>query len=121
METTNPPPQLVMADGNGQNIQASGFFAEKVHAWSPNNQQVIYSGPEFYAIGRVDSAPSQVSLGSGRIVGDAQWSTENSYILALGFVGSNTWELQSVSMAGTAVSLTTINSSNTVQFAVWTP
>ena len=79
METTNPPPQLVMADGNGQNIQASGFFAEKVHAWSPNNQQVIYSGPEFYAIGQVDSAPSQVSLGSGRIVGDAQWSTENSY------------------------------------------
>lgn len=121
METTNPPPQLVMADGNGQNAQASGFFAEKIHTWSPDNQQFIYSGPEFYAIGQVDSTPIQVSLGSGRIVGDAQWSTENSYILALGFVGSNSWELQSVSVGGTAVPLTTLNSNSTVQFAVWAP
>ncbi len=121
IDAANPPPQLVVAAGNGQNLQASGFFAEKVHAWSPNNLQFIYSGPEFYAIGQVDSTPIQVSLGSGRIVGDAQWSTENAFVLALGFGGNNTWELQSVAVGGTAVPIAEINSSNTAHFAVWTP
>lgn len=117
ISAANPPPELVIAGSSGQS-PASYDMAPQLtfHGWAPNSSHFLYSGPDFYAAGRMGAAPTVVAVASPTAA--MQWLNASSFVVATGSAGA--WNLQSANLAGEAAGLATVNSQFPV-FDVWAP
>ena len=91
-----------------------------LHEWGPGRTNLLYSGIGFYAVGQQDAPTVQTVLSPGQKVSNAQWLTDDSFIVSVGFPESNTWELSSANNSGERLLLTTLHGFD-VPFAVWRP
>lgn len=122
IDPTNPPPQLILADANGTEPTPYAEGDQLVfYAWSPDDSAFLYGGQGYYAIGRSDEAPRQMPLSAGQQLADAQWLTNEAFVIAQGFPESNAWNLNSVSVEGSMALLGSLSSGAGVEFDVWTP
>ena len=114
-------PRLVIADGKGIDAEPyAGGEMLVLHAWAPGNTDFLYSGIGFFAVGRQSAPTVQTVLSPGQKVSDAQWLTDQAFIVSVGFPESNTWELSSASNSGDQLSLTTLHGFDAL-FDTWRP
>ena len=78
-------PLLALANGAGQNA-TSYITAETLifYGWSRNERNFLYATDELYAIGQIGTTPIGLSLPAGQRVVDAQWVTDDVYVVATG-------------------------------------
>lgn len=119
-DPSNPPSELILADSNGgsQVSYATGNELNFI-AWSPNENNFLYRGSGFYAIGQAGASPVLVNLAGGTSVGKGQWLTGNVYVVGVGTYGN--WSLSSGNSAGQTSPLTTAATDGPPIFDVWTP
>ena len=92
--------KLLIADGKGINANPyAGGDMLALHGWGSDSTKFLYSGNGFYAVGRVNSPPVQTLLSPGQQVSDAQWLTDETFVAAVGFPESSTWELIGASIS----------------------
>jgi dipeptidyl aminopeptidase/acylaminoacyl peptidase len=117
MEPSNPPPVLVLADGNGRNAAPYTSNAQLVlYGWSPDGQYFLYTASDHVGIGRVDVPPKKVETAGGGA--QLQWLNPSTFIIAAN--SGNDWNLTGSSLDGETTLLATANSTSP-QFDVWSP
>ncbi len=113
--------RLLIADGNGIDAEPyAGGEALLLHGWGPGRTNFLYSGNGFYAVGRQNAPAVQTVLSPGQTVSNAQWLTDQAFIVCVGFPESNTWELSSASNSGDRLVLTTLHGFDAL-FDAWQP
>lgn len=117
MDPSNPPPVLILADGNGRNVTPyTSDSPLTLYDWSPDGQHFLYAGSESVGIGQVDVPPVKVAMGEG--TDRMQWINPSTFITAA--YDGNTWKLTSSSLDGETALLAATNNV-TPQFDVWSP
>jgi hypothetical protein len=117
MDPSNPPPVLMLAEGNGRNAApytSDGQLA--LYGWSPDGSHFLYAGSEDVGVGQVDVPPVKVEIPGGTAV--MQWLNAATFITAANVSGD--WSLTVANLDGQAVELT-VTSSSSPQFDVWAP
>lgn len=113
--------KLVIADEKGLNASPyAGGDKLTLHTWGSDNATFLYSGNGFFAVGRVNAPPMQTLLSPGQQVSDVQWTTEESFIAAVGYPENSTWDLISSTVSGEQIPLQSIRGFG-AQFEVWQP
>jgi hypothetical protein len=113
--------RLMIADGKG--IDAEPYAGGEMlilHAWGPGSTNFLYSGIGFFAVGQQSAPTVQTMFSPGQTVGDAQWLTDQAFIVSVGYPESNTWELHSASNSGDRLVLTTLHGFDAL-FDTWRP
>jgi dipeptidyl aminopeptidase/acylaminoacyl peptidase len=117
MDPSNPPPVLILADGNGRNAASYTSNAQlALYGWSPDGNHFLYAGSESVGIGQVDVPPVKVEIAGGTAV--MQWLNASTFITAANVNGN--WNLTSTNLDGE----TTLLASSKMpppQFDVWSP
>jgi hypothetical protein len=117
IDASNPPPVLMLADGDGRNAEPYTSDAQiNLYGWSLDGSHFLYAGSDYYAIGQVGVPPTKIEVTGG--TADMQWLTPSSFIVATGEDG--TWNLRSSSLDGETTPLATANDT-LPQFDVWSP
>ena len=117
ISNANPPLELVLAGSDGQSPASYDVAAQLTfHAWAPNSSHFLYSGPDFYAVGRAGAAPSEVAVSGATAA--MRWLNASSFVAATGSSGA--WNIQSANLAGETAVLATANS-QFAAFDVWAP
>lgn len=119
-DPNSPPPELILGDSNGgsQVSYATGNELRFI-GWSNNENNFLYSGSGFYAIGQAGANPTIINLAGGTTVGAGQWLTSNFYVVGVGNFGN--WSLNSGNLAGQTALLTTTTTDGPPIFDLWTP
>lgn len=121
MDLTNPVPQLVIAEGSGQNpavVDASPQL--RFFGWNTAGDALLYASQGFLTLARPDADPLLFGLAQGQLVDAARWITADSFVAAVGFPDNNTWELRAGTTAGSETLLATLSSGTSgVTFDVW--
>lgn len=122
MDADNPAPELVIANGNGQDAAVVSDAAQiRFFGWNPAGDALLYAAQGVLAVQQANAAPLQFALAQGQIVSDGQWLTDGGFVTAVGFPNDNTWELRSGSTGGSLLPLATLASGTAdVVFDVWT-
>ena len=117
MAPDNPPPVLVLADGNGRNAAPYTSNAQLAfYGWSADGQHFLYAASDHVGIGEVDVPPQKVAIDGA--LSFMQWLSPDAFIAAAN-IGS-TWQLTSRSLTGETAVLATIGGTPP-QFDVWSP
>ncbi|MCB9419029.1 MAG: PD40 domain-containing protein [Ardenticatenaceae bacterium] len=117
MDPSNPPPVLILADGNGRNVAPYASNTQLAFfGWSPNGQYFLYAASDHVGIGQVDVPPKKVEITGGGA--QLQWLNASAFIAATAV--SSGWNLTSVNLGGETVLLATANATPP-QFDVWSP
>jgi hypothetical protein len=124
-ETGSPTPRLIVASGGGQ-LGPDGLpYATDeqlgLHGWSSNNQNFLFSGSGYFAIGQPMADETRVPLPANSRVDDGQWLTANSYVVSLQPGGSGNWLLVSGNLLGNTTQLVNLSSNQRPFFSLWTP
>jgi Tol biopolymer transport system component len=117
MDASNPPPVLILADGNGRNAApytSDGQLA--LYGWSPNGSHFLYAGSDSVGIGQVDVPPVKVKSGGG--ISEMRWLNPSTFIIAANVNGR--WNLSVSNLDGETTLLASINRTPP-QFDVWSP
>ena len=116
-----PAVRLLTANEQGNDaVPYAGSTGMSFFAWNPVNDRFLYAGAGFYAVGRPEAPPQQILLPIGLAAGTAQWSSSESYILAINDAAARQWEIRSANVAGDVQSL--VNGTGpAASFAVWLP
>jgi hypothetical protein len=113
--------KLLIADGKGINANPyAGGDMLALHGWGSDSTNFLYSGNGFYAVGRVNAPPVQTLLSPGQQVSDAQWLTDETFVAAVGFPESSTWELIGSGISEEHILLESIRGFEAL-FDVWRP
>jgi dipeptidyl aminopeptidase/acylaminoacyl peptidase len=117
MDPSNPPPVLVLADGNGRNAAPYTSDAQlALYGWSPDGEHFVYAGSDFVAVGQVDVPPVKIEIEGGTAV--MQWLNQSTFITAANAGGE--WNLTASNLDGETTQLATANTTPP-QFDVWSP
>jgi hypothetical protein len=117
MDPSNPPPVLVLADGNGRNAAPYTSNAQlALYGWSSDGQHFLYAGSANIGIGQVDVPPVKVVMEGGTAV--MQWLNPATFITAANVSGS--WQFTSTDLDGETEVLGTAVTTPP-QFDVWSP
>jgi hypothetical protein len=123
-ETGSPTPRLMIASGSGQLAPDGLPYASDerlgLHGWSPNNQNFLYSGSGFFAIGQPRADATTVPLPANSRVEDGQWLNADHYVISLQPGGSGNWLMVSGNLLGNTTQLVNLTS-ETPLFKLWTP
>lgn len=124
-ETGAPTPRLMIATGSGQ-LPPDGLpYATDeqlgLHGWSPNNQNFLYSGRGYFAIGQPAADPVTVPLPTNSRVGSGHWLSGNHYVVSLQPGGSGNWLFASGNLLGNTTTLINTQSSQEPLVALWLP
>jgi hypothetical protein len=123
-EVGSPTPRLMIASGGGQ-LPADGqpYASDEqlgLHGWSPNNQNFLFSGRGYFAIGQPLAGETRVPLPDNSRVGDGQWLNAEHYVVSLQPGGSGNWLMVSGNLLGNTTPLLNLSSERPF-FALWTP
>ena len=117
MDPSNPPPVLVLADGNGRNAAPYTSNAQlALYGWSPDGQHFLYAGSENIGIGQVDVPPTKVAIKGG--IAELRWLNPSTFITAANVNGR--WHL-SVSNLDGKITLLASADVTPPQFDIWSP
>jgi Tol biopolymer transport system component len=117
MDPSNPPPVLVLADGNGRNAAPYTSNAQlALYGWSSDGQHFLYAGSANIGIGQVDVPPVKVVMEGGTAV--MQWLNPATFITAANVSGS--WQFTGTDLDGEMGVLATAVTTPP-QFDVWSP
>lgn len=117
MDPANPPPVLVLADGNGRNAApytSDGQLA--LYGWSPDGRHFLYAGSDSVGVGQAEVPPVMVKIEGGTAV--MQWLNASTFITAANVSGS--WQLTSTDLDGEIEVLGTAVTTPP-QFDIWSP
>jgi hypothetical protein len=118
---SNPPPALVVAEGNGRDRQEYDTAEQlRLYGWNSAGSHFLYSWQNFYTVGQVDEPSTDVPLPGGQLVSDAQWLADSTFIVLTASFDANTWNFISGNLSGANTPLFSVNGSG-VQFDVWRP
>jgi hypothetical protein len=111
--------ELVIADANGENgvayLDGEQF---RFLGWSPNNEDFVFSSPEFYAVGRLGASSTRFPIASGQTAIQAEWLNGSTFVAAV--TGSAGTALTSNTTTGQSVPVANLGRL-TAAFDVWTP
>ncbi len=117
MDPANPPPVLVLADGNGRNAAPYTSNAQlALYGWSPDGKHFLYAGAASVGIGQVDVPPVKLEIEGGTAV--MQWLNPSTFITAAN--SGDDWNLTGNNLDGETRLLATANNM-LPQFDVWLP
>jgi dipeptidyl aminopeptidase/acylaminoacyl peptidase len=117
MDPSNPPPVLVLADGNGRNAAPYTSNAQlALYGWSPDGKHFLYAGSESVGIGQVGVPPVKVEIAGGNA--RMQWLNASTFIATSNV--SRGWTLISGNLDGETTRLATADTTPP-QFDVWSP
>jgi hypothetical protein len=123
-ETGSPTPRLMIASGSGQLVGDGQPYASGeqlgLHGWSPNNQNFLFSGRGYFALGQPLAGETRVPLPDNSRVGNGQWLDANYYVVSLQPGGSGNWLMVSGNLLGNTTPLVNLSSQRPL-FALWTP
>ncbi len=112
-------PLLLLAGTGGQDLSTVHSEPNLTFwGWAPDSNNFLYGGPGFWAIGRPGQNPAANALPAGAQVGDAQWLTADSFLLAVG--NSGAWTLTSGVTDGRQQPLSPLGDRLPL-FSVWVP
>ncbi len=118
-QTGGNTPLLLVAGTGGQDL--STVYQESnllFWGWATDSGRYLFTGPGFFAVGQPGQNPTTHDLPGGAQVGDAQWLTAESFVLAVGRSGA--WTLTSGAADGRQQPLTPISGVQPL-FATWMP
>ncbi len=119
-----PTPRLMVASGSGQlgpgGLPYTTDGPLNLHGWSPNNQNFLYCGRGYFAIGQPTADPVTVPLPANSRVGSGHWLNANHYVVSLQPGGSGNWILVSGNLLGNTTPLVNNLSSQEPPVALWT-
>jgi Tol biopolymer transport system component len=111
--------ELVIADANGVNgvayLDGEQF---RFLGWSPNNEDFVFSSPEFYAVGRLGASSTRFPIAPGQTAIQAEWLNGSTFVAAV--TDSAGTALTSNTTTGQSVPVANLGRL-TAAFDVWTP
>jgi len=115
---------LMVASGSGQ-LGPDGLpYASDerlgLHGWSANNQNFLYSGRGYFAIGQPTVDPVTVPLPANSRVGEGHWLSGDHYVVSLQPGGSGNWVMVSGNLVGNTTPLIGNLSNEEPLVALWT-
>jgi hypothetical protein len=123
-EPNSPTPRLMVASGSGQlgpeGLPYTTDGPLRLHGWSSNNQNFLFSGIGYFAIGRPLADPVTVPLPANSRVGEGHWLSGDHYVVSVQPGGSGNWLLVSGNLLGNTTSLVSNLSSEEPLVALWT-
>lgn len=96
-----PVSRMVIAEGDGSGAMPyAGGAGLNFFEWKPKDDQFLYAGTGFYAIGRPQAPPKQMLLPAGQTAAEARWLAGDNYILTIIDPLNQLWEIQSANASG---------------------
>jgi hypothetical protein len=111
--------ELVIANADGESGVAYLDGEQlRILSWSPNNEDFVFSSPEFYAAGRLGASSTRFPLTPGQTAIQAEWLNDSTFVTAINATGSSL--LTSNNAAGQSIIVANLGQL-TAPFDVWTP
>lgn len=116
-----PVSRLYIAEGDGSDaLPYAGGTSLNIFDWKPEDDQFLYAGTGFYAIGRSQAPPNQILLPEGQTAAGARWLAGDDYLVTIVDPANQSWEIRSANLSGE----TTVLASGLGQWStteVWLP
>ncbi|MFN2210678.1 MAG: SH3 domain-containing protein [Candidatus Promineifilaceae bacterium] len=93
--------RMYTAEGDGSSaVPYAGGAELNFLAWKPGDEQFLYAGMGFYAVGRPQAPPVQLLMPAGQIISQGDWLKGDNFVVVIIDPANQGWQIQSANTSG---------------------